>query len=381
MRCLATSDLHLGFRQFAATEGGRNARELDVEHAWYHLVDRAVELQPDLITIAGDVFHHPRSGFHAVMAYRDGIRRMHQKTRATIVIVQGNHDAVRTADALSPIVIPNDYERVHILTEPGRVSFETQAGEKVAVACFPFVGMGEPKTYRLEPDPEFNVNVLLLHAAVKSSENPKALPWFYQGPHSLDVGREAERWDVIACGDFHEYTRLHPERAVFYSGSIERTSSNIWDEHKPKGFVVCETKLTGEVSVEFCEIPTRMVYDETADDGDSVECLNLGLESRLADPSTKDAITRLKVDAFPRSQRDAIDWSLVRQLKAHCLHFYLDLRFATDESAEISDRRQARSLQEEATEFLAGEEEAVLECALGYLQPPIEDLEPEEVEA
>ena len=49
------------YRAYARTApGGRNQRELDVEHAWSRVVDAVVARDPDLVTIAGDVFHHPR---------------------------------------------------------------------------------------------------------------------------------------------------------------------------------------------------------------------------------------------------------------------------------------------------------------------------------
>jgi len=376
MKSLHASDTHLNFRAYSALIEGRNAREVDVERAWQRLVDISVEERPDLVALAGDIFHHPRPGFRAVKAYRDGIRRIIEDTRARVIILQGNHDAVKTADALSPIWIPDDYDRVYIITEPQRVRMETAEGEKISVACFPFVGLGEPQTYRLRPEEDADINILLMHAAVKSSEAEGALPFFYQGPHALDVGREAERWDIIALGDYHEFTPLHPFRPVFYSGSIERTSSNIWVEHEPKGVVVCETGSEPDMMTvyRFREIETRPMQDYDLGDfdlppGASAEEVNGALREALTYDTTKDAIVRLKVDSFPRGQRDEIDWTLVRELKAHCLHFQLNLRFAEGAAVELGDRRErgAKTLVQEAQEFFAEDENEVRECALRYL--------------
>jgi DNA repair exonuclease SbcCD nuclease subunit len=58
MRLVHLSDLHLGFRQYQRlTPTGVNQREADVALAFRRAVDRTVELRPDLVLVAGDVFH------------------------------------------------------------------------------------------------------------------------------------------------------------------------------------------------------------------------------------------------------------------------------------------------------------------------------------
>lgn len=373
MRGAAVSDLHLGFRAFAATTGGRNAREVDVERAWEHAVDRIVQAQPDLVTVAGDVVHHPRVGTHAVKAWRDGVRRIVEETDAFVVVVQGNHDAGRTAEVLSPIVVPDDYERVYVVTEPKRIRLELpRTGELVSVACFPFVALGEEASYSLDPDPEADVNVLLLHAAVRTTaEGVDTLPVFYAGETALDVGREADRWDVVAVGDYHEFTPLHPTALAFYSGSIERTSSNIWPETAPKGVVVYDTDTR---EMELREIPTRKMVDYDLGDFDhppaaTAETVNDALTRMMGYASLEGAIVRLKAEHFPRAERDQVDWKLVRQLKQFFLHFQLDLRWADRESAALGDRRQrtVRSLSDEAAEFFGDDLAEVRDLAMAYL--------------
>lgn len=377
MRGAALSDLHLGFRQFAATVNGRNAREVDVEQALSRAAAAIVEVQPDLITIAGDVFHHPRVGSHAVKALRDFLLEVVRRTAAQVVIIQGNHDAGRTAEVLSPVVIPDDIDRVHVVTSPKRIRFRVvSTDELVAVACLPFTVLEEERTYRLRPDPEADVNVMVIHAPVNTTaEGAKRLPSFYAGTESLDVGRLAEEFDVVAAGDYHEFHRLHPERLAFYSGSLERTSSNIWQEHAPKGFVVYDT-AAGEM--ELHQVAGRRMLDLRLNDSawinDPVEPLTVDASGvneylRGLDQATaRDAIVRLRVDEFPRSEKDAIDWSLVRQLKQTCLHFQLGVTYTASEHAAGDRRdRRGRSLLDEAQEYFAGDEEAVRELVLAEL--------------
>jgi DNA repair exonuclease SbcCD nuclease subunit len=365
------SDLHLGFRAYAAVKDGRNAREQDVEVAFARAVDRTIDAQPDLVTIAGDVFHNTRPSFHAVRALQVGIRRLVDETAAHVVIILGNHESPRTAEALSPVVVVEGEQRVHVVDSPKRIRLHC-GDQLVSVACLPFVALAAEERYALEPDPEADVNVLLVHAAVRSSAAPDALPVFYAGETALDVGREADRWDVIAAGDYHEFTRLHPTGLAFYSGSIERTSSNIWPEAAPKGVVLYDTAAR---TMELLPISTRRVLDFTVQDVNGYEivpqgagAVNMAL-AQLAEQGIEDAILRLKVDEFDRAERQDIDFALVRQLKERALHFQLDLRFAEREHVIAGDRhdRAVRTLQDEATDFLEKDPAPVRECALAFL--------------
>ncbi|HEU4990688.1 MAG TPA: metallophosphoesterase, partial [Gemmatimonadaceae bacterium] len=61
MRVVHLSDLHLGFRQYQRlTPLGANQREADVALTFKRTVDRVIALHPDLVVIAGDVFHSVR---------------------------------------------------------------------------------------------------------------------------------------------------------------------------------------------------------------------------------------------------------------------------------------------------------------------------------
>ena len=61
MRLIHLSDLHLGIRQFQRqTPAGMNQREADVAGVFQKTVDRIIDLAPDLVVIAGDVFHNVR---------------------------------------------------------------------------------------------------------------------------------------------------------------------------------------------------------------------------------------------------------------------------------------------------------------------------------
>jgi len=67
------ADLHLGFRQYSRqTAQGINQREADVARACRRALDDVVAQEPDLVVIAGDLFHSVRPTNTAIL---DAFRR------------------------------------------------------------------------------------------------------------------------------------------------------------------------------------------------------------------------------------------------------------------------------------------------------------------
>jgi hypothetical protein len=270
------------------------------------------------------------------------------------------------------------------VTEPKRIELVVNKGETfVSVACFPYVARGDGKAYKMEPDSKADINILLMHAAVKDDGSGK-LPFFYSGDDAIDVVGQIEDWEMIALGDFHENTFLGPNDEMgvpkglcFYPGAIERTSNNIWAEEKAKGFVEVDLTAAGH-ECKWHEIPTRPMVDidfyKTAMDPailPTAENVNRTMESWLLDvaPDTKDCLVRLKVEEFPREEREHIDWALVRRFKNRCTHFYLDIRYAKREvvALEAVGSEGRRTVEDEAIAFFADDDEAVREKAFEFL--------------
>lgn len=367
MKGVALADTHIGKQQFNRVIGSRNAREMDIAHAFRVAIEKTIDEQPDLITIAGDVFDAVTWRGYPVRAFQAGIRQLIKRTSAHIVIILGNHEAARTESAMSPVmIVEGESDRVHIVTEPKVLKLEVASGELVSIACFPFNVLGESREYEVKPDPFADLNVLLIHGQVRSSAVPEALPYFYcEG--GLDVGREANAWSVIACGDYHSFVRLHPTALAFYSGSLERVSSNIWQEaSEPKGFVAYDTRTS---ELRFIEIPTRRVCDYNLGDLEpDADGINGALQALNQSAMTRDSIVRLKGQC-PSGERDAIDWRLIRELKQTCFAFQLDIEWLRDDPHPLGDRRAQRgiTLSQSAAEFFREDAAEVRELAMKYL--------------
>ena len=97
MRIAHLADAHLGFRQFQRLDpGGVNQREADVAAAFRRAVDAVIARGPDLVVIAGDLFHAVRPTNRSIIeAFTQLARLRRELPGAPVVLVAGNHDTPR----------------------------------------------------------------------------------------------------------------------------------------------------------------------------------------------------------------------------------------------------------------------------------------------
>lgn len=383
----AISDCHLGAVRFSKTEDGRSAHEVAVERAWFAAVDAIIASgDVQLCTIAGDLFEHHRVGVRAMVAYLRGVRRL-SDAGIIVVVLAGNHDVPRSSDSLTPLALLADYltlgalAEVHIVTEPRTIDLtvygdcqrmdgyeivDDATKETVHVACFPFVTLADPKVYQLNVAPQADVNILVAHCSVAGDD--LGLPKFYGHDAAFNVTALAERFDVVALGDYHSFTRLHPSRLAFYSGSLEFTSTNLWAEAPEKGWVWYDT-ATG--TMELREVKGRTVESHDEPGAWNADGVNGWLRHQLDRSDLATTLLRLVVEDFPPAEKAQLDQRLVRELKGRAAHFQLDLKMAKSASAEIGDRREGgKSLADAAREWFAEDEAAVRELAFKYMEVP-----------
>ncbi|HUF31535.1 MAG TPA: metallophosphoesterase, partial [Gemmatimonadaceae bacterium] len=100
MRLVHLADLHLGYRQYhRLTASGLNQREADVAGTFVRALDQVIALEPDVIVIAGDVFHVVRPANPVIIHAFSQFARLRQALpKALVVIIGGNHDQPRSTE-------------------------------------------------------------------------------------------------------------------------------------------------------------------------------------------------------------------------------------------------------------------------------------------
>ncbi len=330
MRLVHLSDIHLGFRQYQKhTQVGINQREADVAASLRRVVDTIIELRPDIVLIAGDVFHTVRPTnpaiLHAFMQFR---RLIEMLPDSEVVMVAGNHDTPRTSETgcilrlFSPL-------GVHVIEgEERRVSLYEG---RVSVLAVPDMASGRPA---LTPDTAAKYNILLLHGEIEGVL-PKYGPPLERAP--MEITREelgADRWDYVALGHYHVYRSVAPN--AFYSGSLDYTSTNPWGELveerqagiKGKGIIEHDLESGSHT---FHHIPgCRPWVDLATLSGAGLSAAELDERIRDAiggcEGGIEEKIVRLVVRDVPRHILRELDHKAIREFKRSALHFHLDTR-------------------------------------------------------
>jgi DNA repair protein SbcD/Mre11 len=328
LRIAHLADLHLGFRAYhRVTAQGLNVREADVAAAFRMAVDRVVELRPDLVLIAGDVFHTVRPTNSAIAeAFRHFASLTVRLPGVPVVVIAGNHDSPRSVDTGHILALFREIPGLEVVTdEAQRVHLD---GLDAAVLCLPHNVLVREHLPALEPDREVGTNVLMLHGTVGGSAAEERLRYVseFGGVTVDDTAIGPHRWDYVALGHYHLVTELAPN--MWYAGAIERTSTNIWMEAEgPKGFLLFDTATR---RADFHPLDTRPVLDlpRVSARGSTVAEVDAALEAAVegVPGGLEGKIVRLVVTDIPRHVVRELSHKRIRGWKAEAIHFHLDLR-------------------------------------------------------
>lgn len=368
MRLAHLADLHLGFRAYHRLVGGGdgtgtpryNAREHDVATAFRTALDVVIEEDVDLVLVAGDIFHTVRPSNAAIAAaFRQFARLNAALPDVPVVIVAGNHDSPRAVETGSILALLQEIPNVHVVDREARVLEFPQLD--TAVMCLPHSALAGGGLGSIDPTTDARTQILMMHATVRGEEVDRLLGYVSEfGGAQIDIADiRVERWDYVALGHYHIATQLAPN--MWYAGSLERTSTNIWIETSPKGFVTWDSERR---ECAFHTVPSRPIadlprfsawlanenryMDPTEVDRairDRVESLKGGIDGR---------IVRLIMDDVPRDLFRDLDHRRLRDYRARALHFHLDARRPARRPQDPSQPSvPPRPLDEEAVDFLS----------------------------
>jgi DNA repair protein SbcD/Mre11 len=327
------ADLHLGFRAYhRVNAGGMNVREGDVAGAFAQAVERVIALRPDVVLVAGDVFHTVRPTNAAIaIAFRHFSHLAERLPGVPIVMIAGNHDSPRSVDTGNILALFREIPGARVVTEKAeRVRLESL---DASVLCLPHNALvervaadAEPRV-ALEPDERSGTNVLMLHGTVSGDMAARKIRYVteYGGVTVDDSAIGPDRWDYVALGHYHIATDLAPN--MWYAGGIERTSTTLWAETGPKGFV---SYCTVRREATFHALDTRPVIDLTRLNARGLGAaeVDMGVERALnsVPGGFEGKIVRLVVEEIPRHVVRELNHRRIREFKAQALHFHLDLR-------------------------------------------------------
>jgi exonuclease SbcD len=360
MKIAHLADLHLGYRAYSRTAGGINVRERDVAAAFRYAVDRLLEIRPDCIVVAGDIFETPRPSNTTVAFALQQFYRL-SELGVPIVITSGNHDQPKTVESGDPVLLLTGVPNLVYLPHTGALWVWEEG--RAEFFAFPF----EAQSVSLDFSRNLN-RVAIIH-----------------GPPPPDDFCAA--FDLVLMGHYHIADQPSPN--AFYPGSLERASHNVWIEETPKGFMIHDTERLG--SPEFIHVPTRPMVDLPRiwnAQKLSPEQLFEEIEARAnAVPGGIDGkIVRLVIEDCPSPLLRALPHAKLRELKSRALHFQLaPVRPSVrPKTADELANRKVKTLEQELADFIRDEfvpssgdidKEKLVVLAMEYLEKAAETVQ------
>lgn len=326
MKLVHLADLHLGFRQFdRLAPNGVNQREVDVAATAARALRHVIIEKPDLIVIAGDVFHQTRPSNPAIVhAYVMFSQLREALPDCEVIIVAGNHDAPRTADAGCILQLFRQL-RFHVVERSASELYFPQF-DLYVMAVPDVVGIERPT---LTPrDTRAKNRVLLMHGDIAGVLRVRTA-------HEIQpMDLHAEAWSYVALGHYHVYREVAP--GAFYSGSLDYVSSDPWGELREqrergvagKGFVVHDLATGNHRFVPvaparpFVELESIDCHGAMARDVDQAIAAAVDAATTPID----DAVVRVVLRNCPRSLARELNPAALRDYRSRALHFQVDVR-------------------------------------------------------
>ena len=327
MKIAHLADLHLGYRAYHRVNArGANVREADVADAFRQAVARVVELRPDLVLVAGDVFHTVRPSNTAIAdAFRQFSLLADRLPDVPVVIIAGNHDSPRSADTGNILNLFREIDGVRVVCDECRTLRLPEID--TSILCLPHVALATGEEVQMEPDSGSRHNVLMLHGTIEGETADAKLRYMSEyGGAVIPEGKiDPAHWDYVALGHYHLCEDLAPN--MWYAGGIERTSANVWFEKEDKGFLMYSTK-TGRA--EFEPLQTRMMVDLPRIEARGLGAAEVDEIIRTAVERIPDGLrgkmVRLVIHDVQRPVVRELNHKRIREWKSEAVHFHLDAR-------------------------------------------------------
>jgi DNA repair protein SbcD/Mre11 len=252
------ADLHLGYAQY-----GLEARRQDFDNSFKELVDKTIELKPDFMIIAGDLFHQPRPSNVTLEKTIRSFKRL-KDAGIPVLTVDGSHDSAPnmvTGTILCPLDsaglihhLPRHdgacWQKKDYCYVYGIPNFHNRHKTKEALPKFLSENPPLPN--------EKIFNIFVFHSALDLS-NVKP-PYIEAEIHPDEL---PDGFNYYGAGHVHErFQGKFKTGTLAYSGCTETTDYR--EAKDPKGFLHISVNEKCETSIEQIELssPRRFIVLE-----------------------------------------------------------------------------------------------------------------------
>lgn len=304
--------------------------------AFTRAIDGVIEVRPDAVVVAGDLFHAVRPTNSAILhAVQQFGRLARELPDVPVVVIAGNHDTPRSSDTASIFGLLDEMGCVYVAdTSARRIAFPKL---DLSILAVPHQALFETPRVILEPAGPETHQVLVIHGETPGlfgEDHAVAEP----GGALLSDDDLRGDWTYVALGHYHVQHKVRDRQ--WFSGSLDYVSTNPWGELREqrasridgKGWLLVDLD-SGRIERRAIAAPRRFLDLRWLDAADfaapELDRLIAGAVSEVPG-GIADAVVRQVVRNVPRAVARELDHAQVRAWKAEALHFQLDLRRPED---------------------------------------------------
>jgi DNA repair exonuclease SbcCD nuclease subunit len=204
------------------------------------------------------------------------------------------------------------------------------------------------------PDEKYKYNILAIHGSYESIKCPE-LDTYGQTCLINEENINQSKWNYVALGHYHKYTKLGDN--TYYSGAIERTSSNVWQEaNDPKGFIEYNLE-TGQQRFYMLKTPRKVIDIKRINANNlTAEEINVLIEAEMNKiKNLEETIVRLTIENIDALTIKNLDYKKIGAYRKNALHFRLNL-IKKDYSSALTNEngviKETKNLYEQVEEEL-----------------------------
>jgi len=353
LKIVHLADTHLGFSAYRKiTKDGLNQREVDIYEAFRKAVDKILEIKPDLIIHAGDLFDSVRPNNRAIKFALNQLLRI-SENHIPLILIAGNHETPKLSETGHIFSIFEHIENIYpIYNEYRRINLDLK-GKKISIFCVP----------QFRDKDEFNnaLNKMRSDSIKDNNKDYKILTahvgtiGLYEfrmnefNEQLLPIGMLKSDFDYIALGHFHRFVKIFDN--AFYSGSTERFSFTEANDKKGLIEVILED---GRPLVNFKPLEIREMIDFEA-----IDCTNKSsgeilesIKEKIAREDIKDKIIRLNLKNISSHIYRTLDFNEMRRILDGVLHFDIKTDILEEEIFNNYKSAHIDALSREFSKFL-----------------------------
>ena len=364
------ADLHLGYAQY-----NLDIRREDFENAFKEVVDKTIELRPDFMLIAGDLFHQARPSNVTLETSINNFRRLREEG-ITVLAVDGGHDSAPnkvTGTILNPLdraglirYLPRhegaswQNESCYVYGVP---NFRTRSRTEEQLPMFLKQNKPMPQSSRF--------NIFLFHMAlelpqvtppqIEAEASPELLPNgfnYYAGGHVHQPSINKFKGGLLAYGGCTESVSYDDARLDkgFYYVEVNHKGSPKINRVKlktPRKFIILEPDFTGMLPAKITDSAAKLVM-ETDEEGAIIVVVLKGILPSEANRAEVDlarvreaAKKALLVYPISRLHETEISEEIIRSifegglkdLKTKAFEYFLQIfneRYSRDQAEKIA---------------------------------------------